>query len=178
MLRSYGWLLPAIIISTLLASGPKAFLMAIALPLGQSAVSFAIDKVFGRTRDRPKPRSRTKRKPFARAASNVDIEEELDENGGIDEEKKGYQSWVATDSSPAQQKVDENQPKPSFGGWDELDRRQGSDTRKRRQTKEGPPRKGSEKGKMSRRQRRRDTPLLLRLLISVFPFLGSWTRLL
>ncbi|PIA40102.1 hypothetical protein AQUCO_02500076v1 [Aquilegia coerulea] len=182
VLRSFGWLLPAILMSMLLATGPKAFLMALALPLGQSALSFAIDKVFGRIQDRPKsrPRPKTKRKPFARAASNVEVnEEEFDESSGISEGKPGYQSWVATDDGPFKQNVDQH--KPSFGGWDELDRRQRSDkgtTRRRRQTVGGTPRQGVEKAKMSRRGRRREAPLLLRLLISVFPFLGSWTRLL
>ncbi|KAF5204218.1 transmembrane protein [Thalictrum thalictroides] len=182
VLRSFGWLLPAIMMSMLLATGPKAFLMALALPLGQSALSFAIDKVFGRIQDKPKsrPRPKSKRKPFARAASYVEVnEEELDESSGSSEARQGYQSWVATEDGPVKQNVD--QRKPSFGGWDELDRRQRSEkatTRRRRPTAGVPPRQGVEKAKMSRRGRRREAPLLLRLLISVFPFLGSWTKLL
>ncbi|XP_043697445.1 uncharacterized protein LOC122648276, partial [Telopea speciosissima] len=37
--KSFGWLLPAIIVSLLLDTGPKAFLMAMALPLGQLLLS-------------------------------------------------------------------------------------------------------------------------------------------
>ncbi|KAL5712108.1 hypothetical protein ACHQM5_014309 [Ranunculus cassubicifolius] len=175
VLRSFGWLLPAILITMLVSSGPKAFLMAIALPLGQSLVSYAFDKVFGRTQDRPKRRPRSKRKPFVRPSSTVDIseEEEIDENG---EGKKPYQSWVGTENGSVQQNM--GPQKPSFGGWDELDN---ADTKKRqkRQTKGGAPLgQGMEKVKIRRRGRQRDTPLFLRLLISVFPFLGSWTRLL
>ncbi|KAF9610687.1 hypothetical protein IFM89_023943 [Coptis chinensis] len=180
VLRSFGWLLPAIMISMLIATGPKTFLMALALPLGQAAVSFAIDKVFGRTRGRPKPRPRTKRNPFSRAASSVEInEEELDESSGISEGRQGYQSWVTTDNGSVKQRGD--QRKPSFGGWDELDMRKRvakGFTKRHSQKVGGPPRSGVDKGKMSRKGRHREAPLLLRLLVAVFPFLGSWARLL
>ncbi|KAL5726920.1 hypothetical protein ACHQM5_000163 [Ranunculus cassubicifolius] len=135
--------------------------MAIALPLGQSLVSYASDKVFGRTQDRPKRRPRSKRKTLCQTFQYC---------------KKPYQLWVGTENGSVQQNMDPQ--KPSFGGWDELDN---ANTKKRqkRQTKGGAPlRQGMEKVKIRRRGRQRDTPLFLRLLISVFPFLGSWTILL
>ncbi|KAK9087756.1 hypothetical protein Syun_030150 [Stephania yunnanensis] len=175
---SYGWMLPVIIISLLLADGPKAFLMALALPLGQSIFSFALDKLFGTTRDRPKRNARAKRRPFARTTSNVEeSEEEQREGSATSEQRQGYQSWVGTDNGAAKGDKQER----SFGGWDELDgqRMSGKGPMKRpTRTAGAPPGLGMEKGKFSRRGRHRDTPLLLRLLIAVFPFLGSWTKLL
>ncbi|XP_058094911.1 uncharacterized protein LOC131240613 [Magnolia sinica] len=176
--RSFGWLLPAIIISTLLTTGPKAFLMALALPLGQSALSLAIDKVWGKTQDGPKRKSKTKNKPFASATSNTKWrdDKESSDNG----QARGYQSWVATNDGVVEKGSSQRQP--SFGGWDELDRRGESDKGPRRQpgrTTSRPPRPQPEtKGKLTRRGKNSDVPLLLRLLIAVFPFLGSWTKFL
>ena len=38
------------LVSMLVATGPKAFLMAMAIPLGQSAISFLLDAIWGRRR--------------------------------------------------------------------------------------------------------------------------------
>ncbi|XP_059446165.1 uncharacterized protein LOC132177739 [Corylus avellana] len=79
--RSYGWTLPPIILSWLLASGPKAVLMALVLPLGQSVVSLAFEKLWGRKRSRPKRKSRMRRKPSASTVSSVETDaEEQDES--------------------------------------------------------------------------------------------------
>ncbi|KAF8394214.1 hypothetical protein HHK36_020421 [Tetracentron sinense] len=178
--RAFGWMLPAIILSMLLGNGPNAFIMALALPLGQSVLSLAINKVWGRTRDSPKPRYRTKKKPFARATSNVETikEEQQEENSETNKGKGSYQSWVVADDGSVKK---EGQHVPSFGGWDELDRQReiGKEPKRRpSRTTGGSPRQQVEKkGKLSRRRRNRDTPLLLRLLIAVFPFLGSWTKI-
>ncbi|CAN6725871.1 unnamed protein product [Malus baccata var. baccata] len=132
--KSYGWAFPAIIASLLLSTGPKAFLMALALPLGQSAFSLLFEKLWGRTRSRPKHKSRTRRrrKPFASSfgKAKTDDKERYVEDQETSDRSMGYQSWVPMG-----------------------------------------------KGKLSRRERNSDTPLLLRLLIAVFPFLGTWTKM-
>lgn len=171
--RSYGWMLPAIIISLLLSTGPKAFLMALALPLGQSAVSLAFEKLFGRAQRSPRrnPRPR-KKKPFASPASAVEIEEE--EWAKSRETRKGnmgYRSWeIGNDGSSTGEGVESGS---SFNGWDELE-----DIRRKARTAGASRRTPGVKSKLSRRERRKDTPLFLRLLIAVFPFLGSWTKML
>jgi len=173
MFRSYGWTLPPIIISWLLASGPKAFLMALVLPLGQSALSLAFEKLWGRTQSRPKRKSRMRRKPSASTVSSVETEaEEQDESQETRKGKVGYQSWVAGNDGPVS---NGGQDAPNFGGWDDLDR-SGFAQKAYRMT--GGSRQTTEKGKLSRRERKNGTPLLLRLLIAVFPFLGSWTKML
>lgn len=167
--RSYGWTFPFIIISLLLSSGPKAFLMALALPLGQSALSLAFEKLWGRTQSRPKRKSRKRRKPSATTEANAKMgeKEKYDEDQETSKEKMGYQSWVAGNDVS----VDNGgQDATSLGGWDDLERMKSD----RRQSQRKP--RGN-KGKLSRRERNSDTPLLLRLLIAVFPFLGSWTKM-
>ncbi|XP_076913153.1 uncharacterized protein LOC143571674 [Bidens hawaiensis] len=170
--KSYGWMLPAIISSLLITSGPKAFLMALAIPMGQSALSLLFQTVWGKprykkrrqTKSKPKRPSSQQPRPPPRAASYMDIEDEQEEY--VKSKRKratAYQTWVAGDSKS-------NGSSSSFGGWEELDGR--NDWSK----KDGKPRKSM--SKMGRGERRSEMPLLLRLLIAVFPFLGSWTRML
>ncbi|XP_057471014.1 uncharacterized protein LOC130759828 [Actinidia eriantha] len=174
--RSYGLMLPAIIISIVLATGPKAFLMALALPIGQSALTLAFTKLWGTKQDNPKRKTKTK-KPRVGFSSYVELEEEEKESKGTRKGKAEYQSWV----SPNDVSINKDSQIPSnFGGWDDLDRTKGFDMgSSRSSTRTGRSgRTQTEKGKFSRRERRSDTPLLLRLLIAVFPFLSSWTKML
>lgn len=171
---SYGWTLPFIIMSYLFATGPKAFLMALALPLGQSALSLAFDKLWGKTQSRPKRKPRMRRKPSASSASKFAMEDKEVDNKGQEtgKRKMGYQSWVdGNDSSVENGERDE----PNFGGWDDLERYKFAQRTSTMASGSG--KTSKEKGKISRRKRKGDTPLLLRLLIAVFPFLGSWTRM-
>ncbi|KAL5542455.1 hypothetical protein UlMin_010165 [Ulmus minor] len=171
--RSYGWTFPVIIVSWLLASGPKAFLMALALPLGQSALSLAYDKLWGRTKRRPKRKSRMRRKPFSRTVNDAEVEEEdEDEELGSRKRTMGYQSWAVGNEGPVNKGGQDAQ---SFGGWDDLERAKSAQRSSRMNGRSG--RTGGEKGKLSRREKKSDTPLLLRLLIAFFPFLGSWTKM-
>ncbi|KAK9293109.1 hypothetical protein L1049_021095 [Liquidambar formosana] len=182
--RAFGWMLPAIGISMLLGTGPNALFMAIALPLGQSALSLAIDKVWGRTGNSPKPRprtrtrNRTKKKPFTRTASNIRTSE-MEQEENIENGKEGgsYPSWVASNYRSVKKGT---KSASSFGGWDELDKQGGTNKIPKRAPfqKAGGTPKQQKKSKLSRRTKTRDRPLMLRLLIAVFPFLGSWTRLL
>lgn len=163
--KSFGWLFPPFILSMLAATGPKAFLISFALPLGQSALSLAFKKLFGRKQNQPKRKSRIKKKPSAKRASGIDMEEEKEEK--IPLRKTGYQSWVGSEDGSANKGGGQNDA--SFGGWDELDK-QGEYFSKERPSR---PEKGS---RLSRRGRKTNAPLLLRLLIALFPFLGSWTK--
>ncbi|PSS05027.1 Microtubule-associated protein RP/EB family member 1 like [Actinidia chinensis var. chinensis] len=174
ILNAFGWMVPAIAISLLLGTGPNAFFMALVLPLAQSAVAFATDTFWGRSSGGPRPKRKTKKKPFVRTESDIGMREEREdtESGKV---RENYQSWSA--SNDVSTKTRDKRPQ-SFGGWDELDKRMGSYNAPQRalNQKANEPRP-QKKGKLSRRVRSRDTPLLMRLLIAVFPFLGSWTKL-
>lgn len=170
--KSYGWMFPIIIISWLVATGPKAFLMALALPLGQSALALAFEKLWGSDNSKPKRKSRMRRKPTASTARGAKVQEEQEETQRSRKGKTTYQSWVDNGSAGS-----DKQSAPSFGGWDDLDRA-GTKTRSSRGAKNGSERLTEEKGKLGRAVRKSDRPLLVRLLIALFPFLGSWTKML
>lgn len=176
ILNALGWMLPAIGISVLMGTGPNPLLMALVLPLAQSAVSFAIDTFWGKPSRSTKPKGRTKKKPFSRAASSMRTSEDREdfESGNL---RESYQSWTAANDISSKQTGDKTAP--SFGGWDELDKSVGSYKAPKRATtqRENEPLQ-QKRGKLSRRVKNRETPLLLRLLIAVFPFLGSWAKLL
>lgn len=173
-------MLPPILLSTLLVTGPKAFLMALALPIGQSSFTFAIQRFQNRGKIKPKRKNKTK-KGRSRSYSSRDVElEEAPEwigSQGARKKKKGYQSWVSKDDVSVS---NNDRSAANFGGWDELDLGIDSDVgSSRRAAKKSSGLRGTpaQKGKM-RTWNGSDGPLLLRLLISVFPFLSSWTKLL
>ncbi|KAL0551287.1 hypothetical protein IC582_010373 [Cucumis melo] len=183
--KSYGWTLPPIIISLLLNSGPKAFLMALALPLGQSIIALALEKLWGIPERKPKrrTRSKTRKRPFystrtSRVQEEEDDEEEVARGNGEGNGKMGYgyQSWEVGSNGGEVRSGGRNGN--SFGGWEDLDgvgteRKPKPGVRAKKQSSTT-----MEKGKLSWREKKSDTPLLLRLLIAVFPFLGSWTKML
>ena len=154
----------------LLSTGPKAFVLALALSLGQSAISLAFEKLSGRTQNKPKRRTRTKKKSRSRPANN-----EATKHGRTRNRKMGYQTWVPRNDISADAS---DQDGFSFGGWDEFDIEREFQMGSRRKSAQTARKSSVEKGKMSRRVGKSDAPLLLRLLIAVFPFLGSWTRML
>ncbi|OIW07670.1 hypothetical protein TanjilG_07712 [Lupinus angustifolius] len=168
--KSYGWTFPIILASWLLASGPKAFLMALALPLVQSALALAFEKLWGQTKGKPKRKYRMRRK--SRSMNGNGVVEEPDENQNTRKGKTGYQSWVVENNGSVDQG---SQEAPSFGGWDDLER---PATRSSRVMNGLSQRMPTEGGRFSRRERKSDKPLLLRLLIAIFPFLGTWTKML
>ncbi|KAJ9182361.1 hypothetical protein P3X46_006364 [Hevea brasiliensis] len=172
LFKSYGWALPPIILSWLIATGPKAFLMALALPLGQSALTFVFGKLWGSTQSKPNSKARKKRKPFGSSSSNVEMDdEELEERQKTKKGNKEFQSWVVNGSVNR-----DSQGTPNLGGWDELDEMESMQQPSQRacQTQK----KSSANGKLGRRRRKSNAPLLLRLLVAVFPFLGSWIKML
>ncbi|KAI3459588.1 hypothetical protein Pfo_016251 [Paulownia fortunei] len=177
---SFGWMLPPIIVSLLLATGPKAFLMALALPLGQSTFTFALQRFQNRGKIKPKLKKKTKKgRSRAYSSRKAKFEEAAEWIGsqGPRKKKKGYQSWISKDEVSVSSS-DRNSS--NFGGWDELDAGMESNIgSSRRAAKKSRGLRGTpgEKGK-NRRLSESDGPLLLRLLISIFPFLSSWTKVL
>ena len=61
--KSYGWTLPFIPLSSLLANDPNAFLMALVLPLGQTALSLLFEKLWGMPESKPKRKVKMGRNP-------------------------------------------------------------------------------------------------------------------
>ncbi|XP_050216327.1 uncharacterized protein LOC126667404 isoform X1 [Mercurialis annua] len=177
--KSYGWGLPLIIISWLIATGPKALLMTLAFPFGQLITTFVFKKLWGTARSKKPKRTagkRRKRKPFVTSPSDVENEEqeqEMQEESVKGDNVKGFQSWVGNDDGSVNKGSKEE---PCFGGWDELDRMEATQRPPRRDGQ--PRRRTSMNGKLGKRGSKNDVPLLLRLLISFFPFLGSWTKML
>lgn len=165
--KSFGWGLPPILLSLLFANGPKAFLMALAVTIGQSAIAFAFEKISGKSHSKQKRKARarkTKKYTSWRTVRNIKKEEQVHE--GLKKKKgmKGYQSWVVDDQGTT-----------SFGGWDELD---GTEPTRTPSTMEnGSKQTRKPKDRLSVSETESNEPLLLRLLIAVFPFLGSWTKL-
>ncbi|XP_030520694.2 uncharacterized protein LOC115734206 [Rhodamnia argentea] len=180
VLQAFGWMFPAIAISLLLGTGPNAFIMALAVPLGQTLLSLAFEKVWGESSERdswkPRPRAKTKKKPFVNPRSEGRKSRGEQENGSADG-RNAYQSWVTTDGPYSKAGSGSRR---RFGGWDELDEKAGTREvpKGERSRKRCVPSKQSKKGKFSRIGRVRETPLLVRLLIAAFPFLGFWTKLL
>ncbi|KAL5851669.1 hypothetical protein ACOSQ3_006787 [Xanthoceras sorbifolium] len=168
--KSYGWLLPTIIISFLLATGPKAFFMALALSLGLSALSLAFSKLQEKTQRRPKSKTRMRRKTSYSNATSVEMNEEEQEESQETGNKKMSEFWVGSDNGSVRKGSEDA---PSVGGWDDLDGA-GSMRRKSRVTGGSQRRR---KEKLSGSGRNSEMPLLLRLLVSVFPFITSFAEM-
>lgn len=176
---SYGWALPFIIVSLLLATGPKAFLLALALPLGQSTFSFALQKMWNENQNKRKRKPKIKKRSGASSPRSVKRKaaENRVRNQQTENMKMGYQSWIPQDEGS---KVASENDVPSFGGWDEIVKGSEFDvgspkTSSQNRSEKSPPSEGD--GLSSSRVTKSDTPLLLRLLLAVFPFLGSWTKM-
>ncbi|XP_022740350.1 uncharacterized protein LOC111292310 [Durio zibethinus] len=172
--KSFGWTLPVILLSFLFATGPKAFLMALALPLGQSAITLALERFLGRSQNKQKRKVRVRKKPkntSRRTVKNVKMEEEVQEGQKSRKGRRDYQSWIVSDDGSPNEG---GNAATNFGGWDELD---GMGSMKMPTMENGSKRTSKEEGKLSMKESNNDAPLLLRLLIAVFPFLGSWTKM-
>lgn len=154
-------------ISLLLGTDSNAGLMALAVPLVQSVVSLVVSKVWSRPNIGPMKRSR--RDTFSKSASIRTRKARQGENikGGVD--KGGYKSWMVGDA-------DSNSMGTGYGGWDDLDTLR--EIRNDNPSNENVRQKQQFERKASPRWRVKEKPLLLRMLIAAFPFLGSWTKLL
>lgn len=168
--------------------------MALALPLGQSALSFAADKLWGKPQTnrrnwaatKAKRKKKQKEKPFSQRKSytRTQMGEEEEEEEDVKHDSFGrpaYQSWAAAGGEDGKAGEGGGRPEPSFGGWDELEDGRRAAAKKRSSARRSVlgSKGGTREGKLSRRGgRKKEVPLFIRLLIAVFPFLGSWTNLL
>lgn len=189
-LKSYGLVFPAIYMSTLLATGPKAVLLAFAVPVVQAFISLAFEKLSGGTRKKkPKRKYRVKRKASPNTVKNDVMEEDMQVGSQDSRVKRVYESWMVADDGSVNKGGQDIQ---NFAGWDDLT---GAETTKRPHRAERNPAEGNGKlrteggrsdrerntregdSRLSTEGRRSDTPLLLRLMIAIFPVLGSWSKL-
>ncbi|XP_057785438.1 uncharacterized protein LOC131002976 [Salvia miltiorrhiza] len=173
ILRAFGWMVPAVVISFLMGTGPDAIVMALALPLAQSAFALAADTLWGRADGTPRPKSKRKKRPFAGSQARSRARKEKEARTQKRKEAGNYKSWFEGNSNSAK----ESRNHQDFGGWDELDNpvRADKDPRVTPIKKDEEP-GANERFKISRRTKG-DSPLLMRLLIAMFPFLGFWTKL-
>ncbi|KAL3630976.1 hypothetical protein CASFOL_023960 [Castilleja foliolosa] len=164
--RAFGWMIPAVIISLLLGTGPNTILMTVALPLAQSAFSLAADTLWGTSVENPRPKSkRSKKRPFtSRTRAKREKETRYQTRNGAG----NYKSWIDANNASDRNGMTSRK---KFGGWDELDK----EPRAKPIEQADEPR-ARERVKISRRTKE-ETPLLTRLLIAMFPFLGFWTKL-
>ncbi|EYU39525.1 hypothetical protein ABFS82_06G197500 [Erythranthe guttata] len=173
--RAFGWMIPAVMISLLLGTGPNAIVMTLALPLAQSAFYLVTDTLWGRSDETPRPKSKSKKRPFAGAKSRTRVRKEKDVRSQAETEAQNYKSWV--DANNGSSEKDKSNNPQDFGGWDELDN-QARPKNEPRVTPSEPANepRSQDRVKLSRRTKG-ETPLLMRLLIAMFPYLGFWTKL-
>ncbi|KAJ8547156.1 hypothetical protein K7X08_010742 [Anisodus acutangulus] len=167
---SYGWALPPIIIALLITGGPKAFLMALAIPLGQSVFSFAIQKMLDATQGKPAGRSKTKKRQCVPTSSKTNFWR----RGGSPRTRKrksGYQSWVFNNDISTSK--DEREAS-RYGGWDELDQETESRTgiKSSAQSSVGPSDIPTEKGKLNVPEAKRRYALVVKIIDFHVPILG------
>lgn len=166
----------------LIATGPKAFLMAFSLPFGLSLVILAFQKLQEWLVGGPKPQNRRKRRSkFGRRMDAImEEEDDQDEIQQVKRNKKREnQSWVfqtngSFNKSDSGSRVNVN----SFGGWDDLIGEEETQRTRRPSRETDRLETMLKKERLSRSMKERDLPMLLRLLIAVFPFLASWTSFL
>ncbi|CDY37740.1 BnaA04g19280D [Brassica napus] len=150
--KSYGYLLPFILLSLFFSTGPKAFLISLGVAIGPSLLFLAFQKVTGWDK-----RRRTS------TANQFGVE--------MGDERRSRVRYT-----PSQVRNSGSAGMASnFGGWDELE---GLGTVSE-QPRTEPRRKPMKKRKKIRREEAAEAqPLLLRLLVSLFPFLSSYTNML
>ncbi|AEC08805.1 transmembrane protein [Arabidopsis thaliana] len=161
--KSYGYLLPFIILSLFFSTGPKAFLVSLAVAIGPSLLFYAFQKLIGWDKRRG-----------TSIANQFGIEEE-------EEEVERSSSRIRYNPSTVRNNVNGRGVNRSsagmaskFGGWDELD---GLGTTIPERPTSEPKKKPLPKRKRVRREKAAE-PLLLRLLVSLFPFLSTYTNML
>lgn len=172
--RAFGWMIPAVGISLLMGTGPNAIIMALALPLAQSAFSLAADTLWGRADETPRPKAKKSRKrPTTRTPGRTRVRKEKETRSQMRKEAGTYKSWFEGNNISAKK---DSRNRSNFGGWDELDNpvRENKDPRVV-PIKQEEETRAQEMLKISRRTKG-DTPLFMRLLVAMFPFMGFWTK--
>jgi hypothetical protein len=195
LFRAYGYVLPLLLASMLVATGPRAFLMAMALPLAQSAISWVVS--FFTTR------SRRQQEEEESYGYDYDDDPAFQRREEDDDDGDYYDAGAWQWRSRSHQQSTESGS--GFGGWDDLlyddeeKKEQESSGKKRTppepdtaaaaaasdlglglRARRGPRRSngGMSRGRSSSSMRYNQAPLLTRLLVALFPFLGSWFRIL
>ncbi|KAL8529418.1 hypothetical protein ACS0TY_006739 [Phlomoides rotata] len=175
--RAFGWMIPAVIISFLMGTGPNGIIMTLALPLAQSALSLATETLWERADETPRPRKSkrpSKKRPFAGAQRRTRVGKEEEIRSQTRKEAGNYKSWLEGNNASSKKKEMNGQ---DFGGWDELDRQVRADKEPRTTSvKQGDEPRKEERLKISRSPKG-DSQLFMRFLIAMFPFLGFWTKL-
>lgn len=167
--RAFGWMVPAVAISFLMGTGPNTIIMALAIPLAQSALALAADTLWGRADETPRSKpKRKKKRPFT-GSPGTRVRKEDETRTRMRKEAGSYKSWFEGNNVSATESRNRRQ---DFRGWDELDK----DPPHVADIKQEEERRANETFKISRRTKG-DTPLFMRLLIAMFPFLGFWTKL-
>ncbi|XP_011077066.1 uncharacterized protein LOC105161160 [Sesamum indicum] len=172
--RAFGWMIPAVIISLLLGTGPNAIIMALALPLAQSALSLAAEALLGTADEPPRPRPKSKKKPFAGAKNHTRVRKEKEVQTRKGKEAGNYKSWVDANNACTK---NEKRKQQRFNGWDELDNQPRVDEEPRVASVKNANEPRAQMAVKIRRGIKGDTPLLMRLLIAMFPYLGFWTKI-
>jgi len=188
----YGFLLPVMLVSMFAATGTKAFLMAMAFPLGQSAISFLLDAVWGRRKGSGVPATAVGADDNTKSSSSGD-------GWGASKSSGGYGGWdeLLDNNTAAAQEAKRSsnsfsagntgystKSRPSATGEEDADYAAAAAGRGRVDQGVGAP---PERMRMKRRRmprtmglgstRYKQAPLFMRLLVAVFPFMGSWFRL-
>ncbi|CAN8247766.1 unnamed protein product [Cochlearia groenlandica] len=162
--KSYGYILPFILLSLFLTTGPKAFLISLGVAIGPSLLFLAFKKLIGWDKSRK-----------LSMANQFGIEEEEEEEVDRRRSSSPYSpSRVRNSVNGREVNLDSPRMASKFGGWDELDGFRTISEQPRTEQKKKPVRKR----KKIRREEESAEPLLLRLLVSLFPFLSSYTNML
>ncbi|KAG7568987.1 hypothetical protein ISN45_Aa04g017530 [Arabidopsis thaliana x Arabidopsis arenosa] len=160
--RSYGYLLPFIILSLFFSTGPKAFLVSLSVAIVPSLLFYAFQKLIGWDK---------RRKTSIANQFGIEEEEEVEERRSS--RIRYNPSTVRSNVNGRGVNRSSARMASKFGGWDELD---GLGTIPEQPTSE-PKKKPLTKRKRVRREKAAE-PLLLRLLVSLFPFLSTYTNML
>ncbi|KAL1206146.1 hypothetical protein V5N11_020371 [Cardamine amara subsp. amara] len=157
--KSYGYLLPFIILSLFFSTGPKALLVSLAIAIGPSLLFYAFQKLIGWDK---------RRKPSIANQFGIDEEEEelVRRAGRI----RYNPSSVRNNVNGRGVNRGSAEMASKFGGWDDLDELGTISEQPKNKPKRKPLRK--------RKRVTAAEPLLLRLLVSLFPFLSSYTNML
>ena len=148
-------------------------------------IIFAFQKVSEWLEGSPRPRNRRRKRPKLDVFMEEEDDQEEERRQSKRNKKRASQSWVAQNNGSFYNKDSGSRVSSnSFGGWDDLI------TENDAQPPQTPPQvterlqrmvetEGEEvKNNLSESVEERNLPLLLKLLVAVFPFLATWTDIL
>ncbi|EPS65087.1 hypothetical protein M569_09693 [Genlisea aurea] len=175
VLGSFGLMLPAILLSMLFATGPKAFLMALAVPIGHSTFSFAVAKFQQRSSHNPPP-----------------TDEEEKQQTRIPDRRPDPDKRRKASASSSLRGWDDDDDKANtggsvhFGGWDEVIHfTKVSSSVKKRGRRNSRRRSEEEEEEITVRQKKKKVlwdenvgSLLMRLLVFVLPLVSKWIEMM